>query len=110
LLNYAEAAAQTGDLTKATALLKVIRNRSDATYTFTTGIGTKDDLVNTVLNERRIELVGEGFRTPDLLRRVQPLPPKSGTAGTAPEVLPTAGNYVWAVPSNELAYNTLAPR
>lgn len=110
LLNYAEAAAQTGDLTKATALLKAVRNRSDASYTFTTGIGTKDDLVNTILTERRIELVGEGFRTPDLLRRVQPLPAKSGTAGTAPAVLPTASNYVWAIPSNELAYNTLAPR
>ncbi|QDK81091.1 RagB/SusD family nutrient uptake outer membrane protein [Spirosoma sp. KCTC 42546] len=110
LLNYAEATAQTGDLTKATALLKAVRNRSDATYTFTSGIDTKENLVNTILNERRIELLGEGFRTPDLLRRVQALPAKTGTAGTAPEVLPTASNYVWAIPSNELAYNGLSPK
>ncbi|MCK8495028.1 RagB/SusD family nutrient uptake outer membrane protein [Spirosoma sp. RP8] len=110
LLNYAEAAAQTGDLNKATALLRAVRNRSDAGFTFTTGIGSKDELVSTVLNERRIELLGEGFRTSDLLRRVQPLPAKTGNAGSAPEVAPTAGNYVWAIPSGELAYNTLAPR
>ncbi|WP_421826795.1 RagB/SusD family nutrient uptake outer membrane protein [Larkinella sp.] len=110
LLNYAEAAAQTGNLTTATALLKAVRNRSDAAFTFTTGLGSKDELVSTILNERRIELLGEGFRTPDLLRRVQPLPAKTGNAGTAPEIAPTAGNYVWAIPSNELAYNALAPR
>lgn len=110
LLNYAEAAAQTGNLSTATALLKAVRNRSDAVFTFTAGIGTKDELVNTILNERRIELLGEGFRTPDLLRRVQPLPAKTGNAGTAPEIAPTAGNYVWAIPSNELAYNALAPK
>ncbi|WP_428667081.1 RagB/SusD family nutrient uptake outer membrane protein [Runella sp.] len=110
LLNYAEAAAQNNDLTTATALLKAVRNRSDASYTFTKGIGTKEELVNTILNERRIELLGEGFRTPDLLRRVQALPSKIGNAGTAPEVLPTAGNYVWNVPSSEVAYNKLAPK
>lgn len=110
LLNYAEAAAQTGDLAKATALLKAVRNRSDATYNFTSGINTKEELVATILSERRIELLGEGFRAPDLIRRVQALPAKTGTAGTAPEVTPTASNYVWAIPSNELAYNALAPR
>lgn len=110
LLNYAEAAAQTSDLTTATALLKAVRNRSDASYTFTKGISSKEELIETILNERRIELLGEGFRTPDLLRRVQKLPAKIGNAGVAPEVLPTAANYVWAIPSNELAYNKLAPR
>ena len=88
LLNYAEAAAQTSDLTTATALLKAVRNRSDASYTFTKGISSKEELIETILNERRIELLGEGFRTPDLLRRVQKLPAKIGNAGVAPEVLP----------------------
>ena len=94
----------------ARTLLSAVRNRSDASYVFTTGVTTKDELIATILTERRIELVGEGFRTPDLLRRVQTLPGKTGNAGVAPEVLPTAGNYVWAIPSNELAYNKLAPR
>lgn len=108
--NYAEAAAQSDNLPLARTLLSAVRNRSDATYIFTTGVTTKAELIATILNERRIELVGEGFRTPDLLRRVQTLPGKTGNAGVAPEVLPTASNYVWAIPSNELAYNKLAPK
>lgn len=110
LLNYAEAAAQTGDLPTALALLKAVRNRSDANHAFTTGVATQGELLQTILTERRIELLGEGQRVTDLLRRVQKLPGKTGNAGVAPEVLPTAGNYVWAIPSNELAYNKLAPR
>ncbi|GGD68834.1 membrane protein [Emticicia aquatilis] len=110
LLNYAEAATETGDLITATALLNAVRKRSDANFVFTKGISTKAELVETILTERRIELLGEGFRTPDLLRRVQKLPGKIGNAGVAPEVLPTASNYVWAIPSNELAYNKLAPK
>lgn len=110
LLNYAEAAAQNDDLVTALNLLKAVRNRSDAAFTFTTGVDTKENLVNTIRNERRIELLGEGFRSLDLFRTAQALPAKTGTAGTAPEILPTANNYVWPVPSNELAYNNLAPR
>jgi len=110
LLNYAEAAAQNNDLATAKALLTAVRKRSDAGFVFQTGISTKEDLINTILNERRIELLGEGFRVTDLLRRVQKLPGKVGNAGVAPEVLPTANNYVWAIPSNELAYNKLAPK
>ena len=110
LLNYAEAAAQKNDLNTALSLLKAVRNRSNPAYVFTTGVGTKAELISTILTERRIELLGEGFRTPDLLRQVLPLPAKSGNAGTAPEVPVTASNYVWPIPSNELAYNNLAPR
>jgi len=110
LLNYAEAAVQRNDLTTGLALLRAVRNRSNPGFVFTTGVFTKAELLNTILTERRIELLGEGFRTPDLLRQVLPLPAKSGNAGTAPEVLPAASNYVWPVPSNETAYNKLAPR
>lgn len=110
LLNYAEAAAQKGDQAKALALLKAVRNRSNPAYVFGSGIGAKPELLNTIFNERRIELLGEGFRTPDLFRRNLALPAKKGTAGTAPEVQPSASNYVWPIPSGELAYNKLAPR
>jgi hypothetical protein len=110
LLNYAEASANTGDLNMAIALLTAVRHRSNPAYVFPPGsIDDQDDLLATIINERRIELLGEGFRTPDLLRRVQTLPAKTGTAGTAPAVAPAASNYVWGIPSNELAYNTLAP-
>lgn len=110
LLNYAEAAAQNNDLAKAVALLQAVRNRSDATYTFTTGISTKAELVATIQKERRIELLGEGFRLHDLFRTGQALPAKVGNAGTAPEIAATAANYVWPIPSNELAYNKLSPK
>jgi hypothetical protein len=108
LLNYAEAAAETNDLATATALLYAVRHRSDAAYTFSAGaIGSKEALVQTILTERRIELLGEGFRTPDLQRRLQTLPSKSGAAGTAPAVDPSAPNYIWPVPSDEISTNKL---
>jgi hypothetical protein len=108
LLNYAEAAAETGDLTSATALLYAVRHRSDAAYTFPpAAIGSKDALIQTILTERRIELLGEGFRTPDLQRRLLTLPSKSGAAGTAPAVAPSASNYIWPTPSDEIATNKL---
>lgn len=110
LLNYAEAAANNNDLTKATALLKAVRNRSDPSYVFPAAqVGTKEALINTILTERRIELLGEGFRLPDLLRLVQTLPSKSGAAGSAPAVSPTATNYIWPTPTSETATNLLAP-
>jgi starch-binding outer membrane protein, SusD/RagB family len=110
LLNYAEAAAQTGNLTLATELLQAVRARSNPAAVFpSASTATSADLTATILNERRIELLGEGFRAPDLLRRVQTLPSKTGAQGTAVAVSPTDPNYYWPVPSGEDAYNNLAP-
>lgn len=108
LLNYAEAAAEEDDLSRATALVKAVRNRADAAYEFVPdAISTKNALVNTILTERRIELLGEGFRAPDLQRRLQALPGKTGAAGIAPEVLPSANNYIWPIPSDETSTNKI---
>ena len=108
LLNYAEAAAENNDLATATALLNAVRNRSDAAFTFKPEeVNTKAALVQTILTERRIELLGEGHRTPDLQRRVQNLPAKAGAVGSAPQVLPTDRNYIWPIPSDELSTNKL---
>ena len=108
LLNYAEAAANANDLATATALLKAVRNRSDATYVFPdTDINTKDALINTILNERRIELLGEGFKLMDLQRKLQTLPAKKGSIGTAPLVLVSSSNYIWPIPSGEISTNKL---
>jgi hypothetical protein len=108
LLNYAEAAARTGDTVRGAALLAAVRNRSDPSYTFSPAdIGTQAALINTILTERRIELLGEGFRTPDLQRLLQTLPSKTGAAGTAPAVAPTDLNYIWPLPSGELSTNNL---
>jgi hypothetical protein len=108
LLNYAEAAANTDDLNTATALLKAVRNRSDPSYVFSdTDIDTKTALLNTIMTERRIELLGEGFRLMDLQRKLQTLPSKIGSIGTAPLVLITGSNYIWPIPSGEISTNKL---
>ncbi len=108
LLNYAEAAAETNDLETAAKLLEAVRYRSDAGYKFTTEeVSAKNVLIATILKERRIELLGEGFRAPDLQRRLQTLPGKSGAAGTAPAILPSASNYIWPIPSDETSTNTI---
>jgi hypothetical protein len=88
LLNYAEAAARTGDLPTAAALLRAVRTRSDASYEFPKeATGTQQALVATILNERRIELLGEGLRSIDILRTLAPFPAKSGNGLVAPEVV-----------------------
>ena len=108
LLNYAEAAANANDLATATSLLKTVRNRSDASYVFPdANINTKEALINTILTERRIELLGEGFKLMDLQRKLQTLPAKKGSIGTAPLVLITSSNYIWPIPSGEISTNKL---
>ncbi|GAA4444299.1 RagB/SusD family nutrient uptake outer membrane protein [Pontibacter saemangeumensis] len=106
LLNYAEAAARTGNLDKAVALLSAVRGRSDASYAFPAeAVATQDALVNTILTERRIELLGEGFRSLDITRTLQTFPEKTGSGISAPAVAPTSTDYVWPMPNSELATN-----
>jgi len=108
LLNYSEAAARTGDLAKSVELLKAVRNRSDATYIFPeSSVGTQTALVNTILKERRIELLGEGFRSNDLLRNLLPLPAKSSSSLSAPAVEPSQANYIFPLPNVEIVSNKL---
>ncbi|QIP17001.1 RagB/SusD family nutrient uptake outer membrane protein [Spirosoma aureum] len=108
LLNYAEAAARTGDLATATNLLKAVRNRSDASYTFpATAVGAQSSLIGTILKERRIELLGEGFRSNDLLRNLLPLPAKSSSSNSAPAVEPSQSNYTFPLPNTEITTNKL---
>ena len=106
LLNYAEAAAHTNELTLATELLKAVRIRSDAAYIFeSTQTATREALINTILTERRIELLGEGFRSNDLLRTLQPLRAKGNSTTQANAVAPTAENYIYPYPSKEINTN-----
>jgi starch-binding outer membrane protein, SusD/RagB family len=104
LLNTAEALANqaigtTVDI-RALAILNAVRQRSDATTTFAPA--TKTDLINLILNERRIELLGEGHRMWDIQRLGQPFPAK----GSIPVIPTTAQNYVWPIPGSELLYNS----
>lgn len=111
LLTYAEALAHAGDaasISKATALLMAVRNRSDATYVFPPeSIATQSALIATILQERKIELLGEGFRVPDLERLGLTLPAKSGSQGNAPAVAATDNRYIWPISSAETAINKL---
>lgn len=108
LLNYAEAAAKTGDLQKATALLNAVRKRSDATYEFpASATATADALVKTILIERRIELLGEGFRSNDLTRNLLTIPAKGSGGLSAPSIAPTQPEYIFPIPNSELSTNKL---
>ena len=108
LLNYAEAAANDNDLEMAAALLKAVRNRSNPTYVFPDdAVNSKDAIISTILIERQIELLGEGFRLQDLQRHLKTLPAKTGSIGTAPLVLITSSNYIWPIPSGEISTNHL---
>jgi hypothetical protein len=108
LLNYAEAAAHTGDLTQAANLLKAVRNRSDATYSFpASALATETALVSTIWKERRIELLGEGHRTNDIVRNLQTFPAKSSSSNSAPAVTPAQDNYIYPLPNVEIITNKL---
>ncbi|GAB3808203.1 hypothetical protein GCM10028819_46710 [Spirosoma humi] len=66
LLNVSEAYARQGTTPQAFLLLNAVRNRSVPTAErFTTA---PTDLIQSVLNERRIEFAGEGRRWPDIHR------------------------------------------
>jgi hypothetical protein len=96
MLNLAEALARqgTGVDARALALLNAVRQRSDATTTFAPA--TQTDLINMILNERRIELLGEGVRSMDIMRQYIDFPAK----GSVPSVPKTSKAYVWPIPSS----------
>jgi hypothetical protein len=65
---------------------------------------TGNDLVNAILVERRIELMGEGFRGIDITRLGLPLPAKTGVQGSVPV---NSQQYIWPIPQVELDNNRL---
>ena len=103
LLNLAEAKVRVNNTVdvQALAILNAIRGRSDATTIFAPV--TAGDLLNAIMTERRIELLGEGFAGTDLTRLLQPLPAKPGVNS-----IPSTGQqYIWPIPSTELLLNSL---
>lgn len=104
MLNLAEAlarnAAGTSVDARALTILNAIRKRSDPTIT-DFAPATKDELVALILKERRIELLGEGFRTSDISRIGATFPAKGGVGAVAP----TTDQYIWPISIAELLVN-----
>lgn len=107
LLNLAEALANVNGVdARALALLNAVRQRSDATTLFTAS--SKADLIDKIVNERRIEFLGEGLRNADLMRLGLPVPAKTPTGSTpVPASNPGDNNYIWPIPNSETLYNKL---
>lgn len=102
LLNLAEALARTNGLdVRAIELLNAVRKRSDASVTLAPT--TQQEVIDAVLLERRIELLGEGFRSRDLMRLGMAFPAK----GSVGAVAPTETQYVWPIPSGEILVNKI---
>lgn len=100
LLNLAEAEAEVGSTDRAIELLEAVRHRSDADYEFS-GLDSREDIVQAILTERRIELLGEGFRVPDLQRRLAPIV-SVGAGATIPV---SDDRYVFSIPAPEVLTN-----
>jgi hypothetical protein len=101
MLNVAEAEARqaSGVSARGTALVNAVRQRSDATTTFAPA--TKDELISTILTERRIELLGEGFRTSDVTRTGAAFAAK-GSVGAYPA---STNLYIWPISQAEIITN-----
>lgn len=107
LLNLSEAIVRQNNTVdpRAVELLNAIRQRSDPTTVFTVaGFATPQDLLDQIAIERRIELLGEGFRSFDRLRLGQPLLGK----GQVPTITASDIQYIWPIPLNELLLNSTA--
>ena len=103
LLNLAEATARTSGVDqRALDLLNAVHGRSDATKTFVAAdFPDGNALVAAILRERRIELLGEGFRSFDNMRLLMPLPGKANVA----TINVDNPDYIWPIPSGELLAN-----
>ena len=103
LLNLSEGLVRSGgDNARALALLNAVRTRSNPAGAYA-AFGSQEAFVSAILNERRLELVGEGFRSVDLLRNGMTIPGKENVQ----PVPPTSVNYIWPISSNELLFNKL---
>lgn len=106
LLSMGEALARSTNSVDAKAinLLNAVRQRSDATTTFTAAdFATPQSLFDAFLKERNIELLGEGLRSPDLLRLGLDLPAK----GAISAVPSSDRRYIFPISQDELLRNKL---
>ncbi len=106
LLNLGEARVRSSNSVdpQAIALLNAVRGRSDSSTTFTAAnFNSSQALADAFLRERSIEFLGEGLRSPDLLRLGLTIPGKA----EVPAVTPSSPQYIWPISGTELLYNKL---
>ncbi|MBK9272618.1 MAG: RagB/SusD family nutrient uptake outer membrane protein [Saprospiraceae bacterium] len=104
LLNLAEALARTqGVDDRAIQLVNELRRRAGATEYTSANFANGADLIDAILFERQIELLGEGFRGMDLQRLQMTLPAK----GNIREVEPISPAYLWPIPQSEILANKI---
>lgn len=102
LLNLAEALARANGLdAKAIAILNTVRKRSDASTTLAPA--SQAALIAAILQERRIEFLGEGLRNFDQMRLLQTIPAK----GSITAKLPSESGYIWPISADEMSLNPL---
>jgi hypothetical protein len=128
VLNAAEAEARNGDPVRALQLLNYVRNRA-VTNVADQYVVAPSNLLQAILNERRIEFIGEGLRWPDI-HRLSADPTVPDVNGIPKKVNRTISNFrplytgdptttyqeqpgisyddyrfVWPIPASELAVN-----
>jgi hypothetical protein len=64
-------------------------------------------MVSSIWLERRIEFLGEGFRSNDLLRNMLTIPGKGSSSLTSPSVAPAQASYTFPLPNTEILTNKL---
>ena len=106
LLTRAEALAQTTGVTsEAVGLLNQVRDRSKgastASYTVDS-FASKQDLIDAILVERRLELAFEGFRLYDLLRYKKGVPAHDGL----PAIAYGDDKLIFPIPNRDVLLNT----
>lgn len=102
LLNLSEALVRETNSVdaRALALLNEVRKRSDPATTLAPA--DFNAMIDALLTERRIEFLGEGRRSPDLLRLGLTIPAKGAVVAVPSNDI----KYIWPISAAELLLNT----
>lgn len=106
LLDLAEAITRDTETvdSRAVELLNAVYIRSNPAAAALTvaDFADADALISALLKQRRIEFLGEGLRSIDIMRLGLNFQPKPGVTAT---ITPADKNYIWPMPSLELNTN-----
>ena len=111
-LNQAEALARSNQMDAAKIIFKEFQITRDPSYAGSTAPNS-DALIQEIMNSRRIELWGEGFRFTDLKRLNEPLVRGRNFVLAFCGFLqkePGAKGWTWQIPISETDYNPLCEK